>query len=117
MLTALEQSEEASLNGYLTLAANRDENGKTEEAEIYVYMIDPSDSSSEFLISIILRGGYLYITYTDSTTNDTECVNKAYLDRVLSMRDRLSSTNLPSILPYRYIPLKIPGTVLFTERI
>lgn len=87
MLTALEQGEEASLNGYLTLAANRDENGKAEEAEIYVYMIDPSDSSSEFLISIILRGGYLYITYTDSTTNDTECINKAYLDRVLSMRD------------------------------
>ncbi len=86
-LTESLQGEEIQLNGYLSLAVNRGEDGKAEEAEIYVYMFAPSYSDSDVLISIILRGGYLYITITDSTSNDTECVNKAYLDRILSMRD------------------------------
>ncbi|GEM_PF-2019466 len=88
------QDEEMLWNGYMSLALNRDRNGDTEEAEIYVYISDPSDSSDNLLISIILRDGFLYITFTDSTSNYTLFVNKTYLDRVLSMGNQMESSEL-----------------------
>ena len=79
-ITAADES--ISANGYVSADVNRDETGAADEAEIYAYIAFPE--IGDYLVSLVLRDGYVYFNLNNDNANQTLSVNKAYLDRFLS---------------------------------
>lgn len=79
-ITAADES--ISANGYVSADVNRDETGTADEAEIYAYIAFPE--IGDYLVSLVLRDGYVYFNLNNDNANQTLSVNKAYLDRFLS---------------------------------
>ncbi len=77
--------ESISANGYISADINRDETGAADEAEIYAYIAFPE--MGDFLVSLMLRDGYVYFTQTGDAASQTLSVSKVYLDRLMNDGD------------------------------